>query len=675
MLSTKDDGGSTPGELANLTTRIASRRRGDRLARAVESGLRRWRTHGVLPSTSVARVLAHRPRIPVRLERPKRFAVVTDAEVTLPRMEQETFKAPLHRVLARLITFTAAAFYYYGARFIDRLRQRDTEERQAVRLREIVERIGGTAIKAGQQMAMRVDLVPFCFGAELSKMLDRVPPMKTADAVDLIQRQLGRRLDQVFAAFDPEPVGSASVACVYQAITHGGDKVAIKVRRPGVGEMFAADCAALAVVMDTLEMLTIVREGFSASFLYEFRTMLLEELDFGREARSTELFRRNVRKKLRHVSAPRVYFEYSGNDVLVTEFVSGIWMGELIAAVEYRDPAALARLRQLNIDPQTVAKRLIRTNQFGIFENLLFHADPHPSNVLVQPNNTLVFVDFGACGAYTSRERINWRRLAHYHSQADIGRMVQAALAILEPLPPIDIDTFMKRLEAVFWRDLYAFKSHHAQWWERTSARIWMSFLDLTREFEIPMNLNTLRMIRSTLLYETVAARLYPGINAYKEHHRYNRAAGKRARKRVRRAIHKRIFEGFTNVDYLKIEELMHMGGRIMYLTQRFLDTPPFRFSLLASKVVYFVVTAVRGVMLVVGLDLVIALSSIGVRLRRESTYHWSDVNLWRTMLHVLLDSRVFQAGVVLILIFSMRRVRFRLRDRDVDGDMNSGLS
>src|SRR5262249_11535949 len=146
--------------------------------------------------------------------------------------------------------------------------------RQAVRLREIVERIGGTAIKAGQQMAMRVDLVPFCFGAELSKMLDRVPPMKTADAVDLIERQLGRPLDRVFAAFDPEPVGSASVACVYQAITHGGDKVAIKVRRPGVGAMFAADCAALAVVMDTLEMLTIVRDGFSASFLYEFRTML-----------------------------------------------------------------------------------------------------------------------------------------------------------------------------------------------------------------------------------------------------------------------------------------------------------------------------------------------------------------------------------------------------------------
>src|SRR5262249_25034615 len=103
MLSTRDDGGSTSGELAHLTTRIASRRRGDRLARAVESGLRRWRTHAVFPSTSVRRVLAHRPRVPARLERPKRFAVVTDAEVTLPRMEQETFKAPLHRVLARLI--------------------------------------------------------------------------------------------------------------------------------------------------------------------------------------------------------------------------------------------------------------------------------------------------------------------------------------------------------------------------------------------------------------------------------------------------------------------------------------------------------------------------------------------------------------------------------------------
>ena len=148
---------------------------------------------------------------------------------------------------------------------------------------------------------------------------------------------MGKPLLEVFAAFDPVPIGSASVACVFQAFLKNGDRVAVKVRRPGIGEKFVADCNALAAVLQFLEFFTIIRPGLSRNFVYEFRSMLMEELDFRKEARYTELFRSGVKEHMKHISAPRIYFDLSSQDIMVSEFVTGIWMRELIAAVEKND--------------------------------------------------------------------------------------------------------------------------------------------------------------------------------------------------------------------------------------------------------------------------------------------------------------------------------------------------
>src|SRR5262249_44739108 len=156
----------------------------------------------------------------------------------------------------------------------------------------------------------------------------------------------------------------------------------------------------------------------------------------------------------------------------------------------------------------------------------------HPGNIVVQPNSKVVFIDFGACGSYTHRERYVWRQLLLAQSNQDISQMVACALAVIEPLPQIDLDEFTKRLEIVFWQDLYAFKGRHWGGGGRPWARIWLTSPDLPREFSIQMNLNPLRMTRSTLLYDTIAARLHARISVYKEHRQYNERAGKRARKR-----------------------------------------------------------------------------------------------------------------------------------------------
>jgi ubiquinone biosynthesis protein len=588
-------------------------------------------------------------------------------QVTPAMMRQLTWPAGFFATATRLMVYGFAALRWSIQILWDKVHRQDSLERRAVRLREAIQRLGGTAVKLGQQMAMRIDLLPYEYTVELSKMLDRMPTFPTEYAIKRIECVLGKPILDVFAAFDPKPIGSASVACVYQAFLKNGDRVAIKVRRPGIGEKFVADCNALGAVLQALEFFTVIRPGLSRNFLFEFRSILMEELDLTKEARYTELFRSGVRKHMKNVSAPLVYYEFSAEDILVTEFVSGVWMRELIAAVEEKDEEALALLRQEGIHPELVASRLLRANQYGVFENVLFHADPHPSNVVIQRDSNLVFIDFGASGAYTTRERNNWRQLSYYHDKADIGRMVQAALAILEPLPPIDVDEFGKRIEMIFWQDLYAFRSEHTQWWERTSAKIWIRFLRLAREYNVPMNLNTLKMIRSTLMYETIAARLYPNVDAYHEHRVYNKQAGKRARDRVRKQVMKWMFKGPNNEAYLTVEQMADMANRTLYLAQRWLDTPPFQFSRMVDKAVYAVSIFLRGMLTFTISTLSISFLYLGYQFVTHGSQGLQQIDIWHAALQVVTYTP-YQFLVGVILFLDIRKVMFRFFDKDVKG-------
>jgi len=573
--------------------------------------------------------------------------------------------------LGRLCVWAFWLGWFWLGNVVDRVcfselrRGKTRRERAAGRLRRAFEHIGGTAIKIGQQAAMRLDLLPFEYCNELAKMLDDVPPFRTDQAVATIERATQRPIHELFEAFDPNPVGSASVSCVYHAVRLDGRDVAVKVRRPGIGPLFLADCRALGLLLNAAEALSLLRPGLTKNVVVEFRDMLVDELDFVKEARNAELFRRRAKKsRMRFVSVPRTHFDCSNEEVLVTDFVKGIWLTEFLSAVECKDAELLAHFERLNIVPRRVAERLIEVNHFTIAESILFHSDPHPANIVVFPDSKLTFIDFGACGSYTEKERVAWRRLLDAQSREDVGEMVQCALAILEPLPPIDIDEFTKKLEIVFWQDLYAFRSKHAEWWERTSAHIWISFLGLANEYSIPMNLNTLRMIRSTLLYDTIAARLYKKIDVYSLYQRYLRKAGARAKKRLVKRADKTLIEGPPKPFWLRVEQLSQLVEKAFYVAQRTLDAPPFRFALQVAKVGYMVQLAVRTVLS----TLVAATVLVGVRLIQRSRVFGSSETVLDYGIQKAFDdlqgSVLFWGLVVLIVVINFRKMSLRLQDR-----------
>jgi ubiquinone biosynthesis protein len=506
----------------------------------------------------------------VPLPAPPRIHTARSTDDVLPRRREVSFVVPVTLLVARIFAWFVAAVRFFGGNLIDIIRRRDDEERRAVRLRETLQRAGTTFIKVGQQLSIRLDLVPYVYARELEKMLDSVPAFPVEEAIAIIERTTQRPVREMYAAIDPNPIGSASVACVFQGVRHDGRRVAIKVRRPRVGELISADMDALELVLWFLEIFWLP-PGFTRHFTRELRTMLIDELDFVHEARFTDLFRRRARKeRIDWLTSPRVHFDLSTGEVLVTDFVTGVWVNDLLGAFENGD-AAMKDIRAMNIDPKVVARRYLQANRFGGFENVFFHADLHPANVVIQPGNKLTLIDFGSCGAFPKRELHVWRRLLDAQEHEDVGAMVQATLALLEPLPPIDVDEFQRRLESLFWQDLYAIKDKNSMWWERTSANIWISFLKLAREYSVPMNLNTLRMIRATMLADTIAARLDNHIDPYEEFRKYERRAGVRSRRRLRRSLR----EVFSTRTFVRVEQLFEGSFSALFRLQRLVDGEP----------------------------------------------------------------------------------------------------
>jgi ubiquinone biosynthesis protein len=564
----------------------SGRRRVKKIERAVQTALKRW--PGSVVPTAVARQPAPEQEVDVVHSIPRRKPLHTTGRgnVTLPMARRVVFKPGVIRPMMRLGVWFWAGLTLLSGNALDLLLGRASVERRAARLRLVFENAGASFTKLGQQLALRADLLPYAYCQELSKMLDQAKPFPTAQAIAIIERNLGRKLHEVFAEFDPDPIGSASLACVYQARLRSGGRVAVKVRRPGVGMLLAADLRAFDWLLFAAETVTLIRPGLTRDFRDSLRVMLLRELNFRAEARYTEMFRLRSAKKGLDVTAPKVFFKYCTAEVMVSELVSGIWMWELMAAVDTDDRDFLARAAAQGIEPRVLARKLTHAVHHELLEELFFHADPHPANLVVLPNNRVCFIDFGAVGRFSSKTRNAWREL-HYHMQhEDVARMVSSSLSLVGPLPPIDIDRAMKAMEEIFSDWVYANRSTDAEWWERSTAQNWLRYITVAREFGIPVNLETIQFFRATLLYDSIVTRLNGDIDFAREYKVYAREAGRVARRRVQKFLRKRM-GGPTKMDYLRIEQLGDLVNQGLFRWQRSIEEPMVHFRKMVGKIAY----------------------------------------------------------------------------------------
>jgi predicted unusual protein kinase regulating ubiquinone biosynthesis (AarF/ABC1/UbiB family) len=502
-------------------------------------------------------------------------------------------------------------------------------------------------------------LLPYAYCAELSKMLDQAPAFPTADAIAIIEQSLGRRLGEVFEIFDPEPIGSTAVACVYQAKLRSGKRVAVKVRRPDIGRKLSADLRALDWLLISAEALTIIRSGLTRRFRQELWKTLMGELNFRAEARYTEMFRLRARNYSDVITTRRVYFEYSTEQVLVKELASGVWMWELIAAVDQNDKEFLAKVAVMGIEPKSLASKLLRAVHHDVLEELFFHADPHPGNIVVLPNNGLCFIDFGAVGRFSTQTRNAWRELHHHLRNEDIGRMVNALITLAGPFPPIDVDRFVKALEAIFTDWVFALKSPDAEWWERSSATNWLRYIAVAQEFGVPVALETIQFFRATVLYDSIAIRLNKDVDIAHEWKVYAESAGRAARKRTRRLIQKRL-GGLTKMDYLRIEQAVDTASQFFFKVQRSADIPIFQFRNIVGKISY-----ITSLLLRVGFLGILA-GGVAVIVDQLAERLFGYTIVWSSTIEAMMSYRLVQLILLIAAVVLIRRVIIRLNDPDM---------
>jgi ubiquinone biosynthesis protein len=253
----------------------------------------------------------------------------------------------------------------------------------AERLRLVMTDLGPTFIKLGQILSTRPDLLPPSFIIELDKLQDTVPPFDGRVAIATVEEELGRPIDALFRSFDPVPLAAASLGQVHAAVLPNGDDVVVKVQRPDIQHTLAIDLAILSELAALAQERTALGQQYDLNELaWEFSATLRAELDYRREGRNADRFRKNFAgNPIIHI--PTVYWDHTSARVLTSERLFGVKINDIPA------------LEASGIDRKRLARNSTEVILQEIFTDGFFHADPHPGNLFALPDGVIGAVDFG----------------------------------------------------------------------------------------------------------------------------------------------------------------------------------------------------------------------------------------------------------------------------------------
>jgi len=263
----------------------------------------------------------------------------------------------------------------------------------AIWLRESLLKLGPTFIKVGQQFSTRVDVLSPELIKELEKLQDNVPPFGVEEAKAIIANDLGAPVHEKYSYFEDQPIAAASLGQVHRAriITPQGDKeVVVKVQRPGLKQLFDYDLKNIRVLASLLQAVDPKTDGAARDWVAiydECARILYQEIDYRVEGESADTFAENF-KEMDWVKVPFIYWDYTSEKVLTMEYCPGIKINKV------------AELDALGLDRTRLARLIVEGYLLQILKYGLFHADPHPGNIAVDPKDggKIVYYDFGMMG-------------------------------------------------------------------------------------------------------------------------------------------------------------------------------------------------------------------------------------------------------------------------------------
>ena len=362
----------------------------------------------------------------------------------------------------------------------------------AVRFRRVLEDLGPTYVKLGQVMSTRPDIMPKAFIEELKRLQDNVPALSAEVARAQIEDALGSPLDEHFSGFEDSPIGAASIGQVHRATLKDGRAVVVKVQRPDIAQTIRSDLDILYSLAKLLEVTIQEVELYSPTgIIREFSAALLSELDFEHEARNLTEFGKNFEGS-GYVSVPAVVHELTRQQVLTMEFIGA----QKLAAIKGGTPRA-----------KLVLTHLLDAMVKMVLYDGLFHGDPHPGNIFVREDNSLVFIDFGMVGRLSAAQQDEVINLILAVLTGDVDGISRTLLRMGRPVGRVNLREF--KADVVRIRDAYLLSNLS----DINVSQFVQEVMDAAQHHRIQINASYAVLVKAAMTIEGIMRHLEPELD------------------------------------------------------------------------------------------------------------------------------------------------------------------
>ncbi|MEO7653116.1 MAG: AarF/UbiB family protein [Bryobacteraceae bacterium] len=410
--------------------------------------------------------------------------------------------------IARMLQ-VMGVFIRHGALFAYR-RLRKEDPRGPDLVRSAFENLGGSYIKFGQILSLQIDTLPREYCDALLSLLDRVPQFPSEQVESILTAELKANPRQVFREFDYSAIASASIGQVHRATLRDGTQVAVKVQRPGIRIIFERDNLIMRIFIRVIFALRIRSLYFMRDPVKELSTWTLDELDYRREATYAKLLGDNAVGSTTE-RVPKVYWDLTTERVLTIDFLDGPSVATYLRMLEDKDEAKLAALTATGFIPAVFSSNVISNFLSDAFRFGVFHADLHPANLIILPNNVVGYVDFGIVATLTPEARRKQIELTLAYASGDPDAIYDGFLNICIVSEEADLAGMRRRIAelASHWYVEPAVAGRVR--FRVTVTKTMMDLLSICQNYGVLVDREMIKYIRSTILADGMVARLAPG--------------------------------------------------------------------------------------------------------------------------------------------------------------------
>ncbi|NEO37103.1 MAG: AarF/ABC1/UbiB kinase family protein [Moorea sp. SIOASIH] len=418
--------------------------------------------------------------------------LTTDASKP-PRWQQ-----PNYSPLARQIDIFTAAAQFMVYLWWDKVSANNSPKQRNRRAQWLVRKLldlGPTFIKIGQALSTRPDLLSLEYVNALAQLQDRIPEFSVTDAITLIESELGHDIHGLYRDFEHFPLAAASLGQVHKARLHTGEDVVVKVQRPGLEKLFNLDFEIIhRLIRFVNRFVPGTRKYDLDSITHEFFNLLYQEIDYIHEGKNAESFRQNFSNHPR-ISVPKVYWRYTTKKVLTMEYMPGIKIDDR------------QTLESLGINPQEIIQLGICCYLKQLLQDGFFQSDPHPGNMAVSPEGSLIFYDFGTMLEVKSMTKDQMLQTFFAVLRKDTDQVVNSLtyMGLIEPMSDLKP---VKRLVA-FLLEKFTEKPIELQAFEEISSELYLMFEQ--QPFRLPAQLTFI--LKSLTTLDGIARALDPQYN------------------------------------------------------------------------------------------------------------------------------------------------------------------